>query len=275
MRTRSRLGFTLIELLVVIAIIAILAAILFPVFAQAREKARAISCMSNMKQIGLGVQMYIQDNDERLFFRGAKDNTASSLGKIRTGAVVGSSTSPAALAAAWYNVIFPYIKAKGVYSCPSDPGPTPSLMPDGVSTVLRSYAAADSTEGLSLAQVDVPADTIVVTEKWDKSLAGVANTESWFEVWDGDMAHEPTQPGRMVKYANRHQGFMNCAFFDGHAKAVRPDAIWKSADLTGCNLIHRYPAPGTSGISKCDGFSTGCITNDPTKNMCMSFTYNN
>src|ERR1051326_525026 len=60
---RSR-GFTLIELLVVIAIIAILAAILFPVFAQAREKARAISCLSNIKQIGTGCMMYIQDYDE-------------------------------------------------------------------------------------------------------------------------------------------------------------------------------------------------------------------
>ena len=62
-------GFTLIELLVVIAIIAILAAILFPVFAQAREKARAISCLSNEKQIGTGTLMYVQDYDEQLFFR--------------------------------------------------------------------------------------------------------------------------------------------------------------------------------------------------------------
>ena len=63
---RARKGFTLIELLVVIAIIAILAAILFPVFARAREKARASACLSNLKQIGMGIQMYAQDYDETL-----------------------------------------------------------------------------------------------------------------------------------------------------------------------------------------------------------------
>src|SRR6184192_1478744 len=65
LKRSRRTGFTLIELLVVIAIIAILAAILFPVFAQAREKARAISCLSNVKQMGLAHQMYWQDYDER------------------------------------------------------------------------------------------------------------------------------------------------------------------------------------------------------------------
>ena len=65
-RNRLRQGFTLIELLVVIAIIAILAAILFPVFAKAREKARQISCVSNMKQLGLAILQYQQDNDEIL-----------------------------------------------------------------------------------------------------------------------------------------------------------------------------------------------------------------
>src|SRR6266516_2599720 len=68
---RHRRGFTLIELLVVIAIIAILAAILFPVFAQARDKARATGCLSNCKQLGTAVTMYAQDNDERFFWQAA------------------------------------------------------------------------------------------------------------------------------------------------------------------------------------------------------------
>src|SRR5450432_3455929 len=107
-RIRQRQGFTLIELLVVIAIIAILAAILFPVFAQAREKARQITCVSNEKQIDLAVQMYAQDYDETYPFAWGRYG-------------------------AWYELVNPYIKSagvdpnvtynatiKGVWHCPSD-----------------------------------------------------------------------------------------------------------------------------------------------------------
>jgi prepilin-type N-terminal cleavage/methylation domain-containing protein len=93
-------GFTLIELLVVIAIIAILAAILFPVFASAREKARQTSCISNEKQLGLGFQQYVQDYDECYPIGGADGSTT---GK------------------GWGSAIYPYVKARNVYICLDDP----------------------------------------------------------------------------------------------------------------------------------------------------------
>src|SRR5471030_573453 len=100
----SRNGFTLIELLVVIAIIAILAAILFPVFAQAREKARSISCLSNGNQLGKAVYMYIQDYDETYAFStDAEDAFNSSRNQVDS----------------WPDRIFPYVKSIGAFACPS------------------------------------------------------------------------------------------------------------------------------------------------------------
>ena len=102
-RSRVQRGFTLIELLVVIAIIAILAAILFPVFAQAREKARSISCLSNQKQLGTSAMMYIQDYDE-----------------VYPPLVSGGCTNHGNSAnALWTRLLFPYVKNKGVFACPS------------------------------------------------------------------------------------------------------------------------------------------------------------
>src|SRR5687768_16656834 len=109
---QRRLGFTLIELLVVIAIIAILAAILFPVFAQAREKARQTSCLSNMKQLGLAFLSYTQDYDEmaiRTFYGPSPSNTRCS----------------------WPVFTQPYIKNYDIFRCPSAPrdfGKTPGTM---------------------------------------------------------------------------------------------------------------------------------------------------
>ncbi len=106
---QHRKGFTLIELLVVIAIIAILAAILFPVFAQAREAARTSSCLSNVKQLSLGALMYVQDYDESFwawnwnFFCNGANNGA-----------------PRDSSAFWAPAIYPYVKNTGIYRCPDD-----------------------------------------------------------------------------------------------------------------------------------------------------------
>ena len=115
-------GFTLIELLVVIAIIAILAAILFPVFAQAREKARAISCLSNLKQIGIGVTMYSQDNDE-----------AMPDGSNPWGSMTG-----------WAVQVYPYVKSVGAFHCPDDS----SIGQQSVGTVKSTSYGINSNFGI-------------------------------------------------------------------------------------------------------------------------------
>lgn len=106
--TTARKGFTLIELLVVIAIIALLAAILFPVFAQAREKARQAACLSNVKQIATGLLMYIQDSDEVL-------PPVNAGGEDLAGWGYGGSDI------VWPQAIQPYVKSWEIFRCPSDP----------------------------------------------------------------------------------------------------------------------------------------------------------
>src|SRR5207249_1950305 len=106
MRRTRKPAFTLIELLVVIAIIAILAAILFPVFAQARESARVSTCLSNFKQIGLGVMMYVQDWD---------DTYPNNRLHTFPGGAEGSSKL-----VTWKTATYPYVKNFGVYRCPSN-----------------------------------------------------------------------------------------------------------------------------------------------------------
>ncbi len=119
--THRQRGFTLIELLVVIAIIAILAAILFPVFAQARESARRTSCLSNLKQLGTAFQMYQQDYDGR-FHKAAG---------IRSPAVNGFGANTNIRG--WYHWPWfygPYVKSVNVFDCPSSPDETEGLTGD-------------------------------------------------------------------------------------------------------------------------------------------------
>ncbi|BDI31192.1 hypothetical protein CCAX7_32430 [Capsulimonas corticalis] len=144
-----RRGFTLIELLVVIAIIAILAAILFPVFAKAREKARQISCASNLRQIGIGILQYVQDNDENY--------------------PTGAQNCP--LGQGWAGRVYPYIKSTAVFKCPDDPSPAP---PTGSYTLSYSAnfnflrtdggSANDPHSGQNLASLRSPAKTVFLCE---------------------------------------------------------------------------------------------------------------
>ena len=145
-------GFTLIELLVVIAIIALLAAILFPAFARARENARKASCMSNMKQLALGFLQYTQDYDEQW--------------PIGTHAYGGAYN----VGVGWGGQIFPYVKSAQIYKCPSDP-----TVPASASQVTVSYATSDDiTENdpagsggandSTLAPMTAPAQTVLLDE---------------------------------------------------------------------------------------------------------------
>ena len=178
-----RLGFTLIELLVVIAIIAILASILFPVFARARENARRASCLSNMHQIGLGLMQYTQDNDERYppnwqcpdnTWAGCTANASTAIdsdagkpsGKFTVHANHGDGSGHART---WMDSIYPYVKSLQVFVCPShtlDPA-RPSY---GYNTAIggyggsyRSYGAADYTP-IALAAITRPSEIIAILD---------------------------------------------------------------------------------------------------------------
>lgn len=123
-QTKRAAGFTLIELLVVIAIIAILAAILFPVFAQARERARGTACLSNMKQVGTGIMMYNQDYDGRFpqfAARPARFRTASLNPTTPAEYYIAGNIDVEGYIDTWMDYTFPYIKSLGVYKCPSHP----------------------------------------------------------------------------------------------------------------------------------------------------------
>lgn len=223
-----RRGFTLIELLVVIAIIAILAAILFPVFAQARAKARQASCLSNMRQLGMGLQMYYQDYDEALFFM------AHNVDRSRVSPV---APIPAAADNRWWNQILPYTtNVPSLLICPDDSG----RKGHPADNKPRSYVANRAAEGLMLAQIDTPAEIIVVTEKSSHPNAD----DSWLE--PPKNLYPKASLGEPVWALTRHSNGVNVTFFDGHAKWMSKGAL--TADpcglpYSGVQLMRQYPLP--------------------------------
>ena len=205
MKKNVNQGFTLIELLVVIAIIAILAAILFPVFAQAREKARQTQCLSNFKNVGLAMIMYTSDNDDLYVSMGG-----------------------------WKDKISPYIKNLDIYYCPFRPaikssgnwflGQAVNLgsvrgVSDGV-VGLVNYSGTDAngTPGVAVGAVNKPAEKIMVVE-WGRASDG----------FGGCNAGAPILPAILGNMASSdwaafagHNGFASVTFCDGNVQALKP-----------------------------------------------------
>jgi prepilin-type N-terminal cleavage/methylation domain-containing protein/prepilin-type processing-associated H-X9-DG protein len=210
-----RRGFTLIELLVVIAIIAILASILFPVFARAREKARQTSCLSNTKQLVLAVVSYAQDYDELLptedYNYGGDGNTAL---------VDGS----------WRGAIMPYCKNVQLFICPSHrPSPGTYGIFDGRYNdcgMVASYAINDGHQGLA-GQSGAPSpprgQSLGVCEDASSVIFLIESTGPD----DDQTTADKSTHGWVPTAANftRHNGGANYSFVDGHAKWLKPTVI--------------------------------------------------
>lgn len=238
----------------VIAIIAILAAILFPVFSQAKEAAKKTACLSNMNQIGLGVQMYLTDNDDRMLYRSGSANS-------RAGNI------PTSNANRWWNLLMPYVASQAVYRCPSDSAPTPSKDVNGALNILRSYIAIFPAESLVSTSLSNPTETVVITEKWGQDYTGTVS-DSWIEPFNGDFSVDAKDSTRTYKAADRHAKQMNMVFFDGHAKSKNGGAIRASKDMTGCQLIYDFPFAGSNPPTV-----TSASSQPLQANICASFTW--
>ena len=247
----KRKGFTLIELLVVIAIIAILAAILFPVFATAREKARQASCASNCKQLGVAIVQYVQDYDEHY------PSNVTYSASYTTGAY-------------WPFEIYPYVKSVGVFKCPDDTGPNNMAASvangfpgtwGGTDYSIESYgwnvaleqqpAGAPCPSGLTLSQLNYPSAVCMLVESWGVPVtnqgfggptlwwgaAAEGSALTWYSLPSGNggptpvVGDVPIATGFYCPIA-RHTGGANVVFADGHVKLVQYSNIYNPPNGT-------------------------------------------
>lgn len=228
-----RKGFTLIELLVVIAIIAILAAILFPVFAQAREAARKTTCRSNLKQWGSALMMYMQDADE----------VAPPVAICPAGVTFTYPNGTTGTCWLWYHPLWPYNKSYGIFNDPSAP---PSFNYIGGYHPPGGYGGNQFAWGMSLSQYTRPAELgMVMDSGWNRGNSAANNnpeTQVWTQGgyylvdWDelcactgGDNSNAP---------APRHQFSSNVLYLDGHVKTVKTTTII----ATGLTNPNQFPA---------------------------------
>ena len=211
-RLVSRRGFTLIELLVVIAIIAILAAILFPVFARARAKAQQTTCLSNMKQLGLALNMYASDYDQK-YLRVAKIDPF-------TYAMIGIQP--------WRPAMDPYTKNRAMFYCPAKSNRTGYTAADDSDYVANVYVACEMPESM----IAKPSEAIAFGERSDNPVTcGYAVCQA-LTYSDTSFPYPPAatcfwphlQP-------DRHNGGANYTFLDGHAKWYKPEATTSPVNM--------------------------------------------
>ena len=256
-------GFTLIELLVVIAIIAILAAILFPVFAQARESARKAQCQSNLKQIATAVMMYIQDYDE------TTPHTAPDYLNANPRPDIPGSSPPCRTCRwlLWQHIIFPYTKSIGILTCPSSDlkYATPPTCPNGCGGTwyhpFGGYGGNAWVFNRSIATFEKPADTILCVDDGNRAATVVDGwpvqpTHYYLAWWGNSFGCNSTTTHP------RHNATSNVAFCDGHVKAMKTANLRQpigTAQQTQCNLAGGGFYPWTEST----GHPLWRITNKP------------
>jgi len=244
MQRSTRRAFTLIELLVVIAIIAILASILFPAFARARENARRTSCASNLKQIGLGLLQYIGDYDDKM--------PASAYGGV-------AANSNNSNAYKWMDAIFPYVKSTQLFVCPSDSGakyvynrdiPAGQTNHDygsyGQNGAYRIAGDAQTPPRsaaylVSLASINSPSQTAWATDTNNREEANGSYGFSW-----DNAASNPTVAAnasgvlQLEKIIARHLETTNVLYCDGHVRSQKLDALAKTKDVNGAPVMTQF-----------------------------------
>jgi len=274
-RSRRQLSaFTLIELLVVIAIIAILAAILFPVFAQARGKARQATCLSNLKQMTTGTLMYVQDFDEKFPLTVVGTGAgATAFTIVTTPANLTGALYTVTRASYWTNAIQPYLKNMGTYDCPSDvtdatraanaAAVDPAIYPF-ISTQLNGYLNA-----WGLAGSPAPASVIMYSEglgnqhlrRWGSSfpLPATDDGTAMEQFTPGDATKDCSKAGGRwgfnYQYAGSwwvHSKGSNYAYMDGHAKfIVNPGSSSPWAELDDAGKPKSLWVPDTKTTGWC------------------------